>query len=275
MRNIAWGTTYITGGSSGIGFAIAQLVLKQGGSVVLLSRSVDRLEEAQEKLLTQYDADAVSIMELDVSQHDAVAGVIQRAVDRFGAPDTVVNCAGMAYPDHFFRLPLSVFEQTVGTNLLGTIAVSKALLPYLKAGSRIINVSSIAGFIGTYGYTAYSASKFGIIGFSQALRNELKPEGIQVSVLCPPDTDTPQLVKENETKPPETRAISGNAKLMSAEQVALAFARGVSRGRFMIIPGLSGRLIYLLDRLFPGMVRSIMDSIVRKARRQEGITRRL
>ena len=101
----------------------------------------------------------------------------------------------------------------------------------MKKGSHVINVSSIGGFIGVFGFTAYSASKFGLIGLSEALRGELKPRGIAVSVLCPPDTDTPGMARENKTKPDETHAISGNVKLMSAENVAKALFSYDKQGR--------------------------------------------
>ncbi len=270
MGNFSWGTVYITGGSSGIGFAIAELVVREGGRVVLLARNEKKLLTAQKQIGKQ----SCHTQVLDVSKIDAVSDIIKKAIETFGAPDMLINNAGIAHPDHFYDLDLGVFEQTIRTNLLGTIAVTKAAVPFMKVGSRIVNVSSMAGFIGTYGYTSYSASKFGIIGFSQALRNELKPEGIRVSVLCPPDTDTPQLVEENKTKPPETYAISGNAKLMSAAGVAASFGRGVKRNRFLMIPGFSGNMIYLLNQIAPGLVRPIMDSIVRTARKKEGITRR-
>ena len=269
MGKIHWGTVYITGGSSGIGFAIARRVISEGGNVVLFARNQARLEQARSELGEQ-----CSILPLDISSPDEITKVIGDAVTQAGPPDTLINCAGMSYPDHFHQMDLSVMLKTIQTNLVGTIAVTRSVLPSMKDGGHIVNVSSIAGFVGTYGYTAYSASKFGIIGFSQALRNELRPEGIRVSVLCPPDTDTPQLEQENRTKPPETFAISGNAKLMSADAVAAAMVHGVKRNRFLIIPGISGKLIYLVNQLAPGLVRMVMDSTVRATRKREGVTRR-
>ncbi len=274
MRLTNWGLVYITGGSSGIGYAIASRVLQENGSVVLFARNRHRLEQAAERLSASFSAERISVIVMDVTSYESIQGAVDEAVTSRGAPDMLVNCAGMAHPDHFFHLSYDIFAQTIETNLLGTAAVTKLVLPHMSAGSHLVMISSIAGFLGTYGYTAYSASKFGIMGFSQALRNELRPEGISVSVLCPPDTDTPQLVEENKTKPPETFAISGNAKLMSSLQVAKAFAKGVKKGQFLIIPGTSGKMIFLLNQLVPGLVRTIMDGIVRKARKQEGLTRR-
>lgn len=273
MKMKQWKTVCITGGSSGIGLALAGACAPLCERLILIGRDEDRLLDAQAKLAGD-PAAVIRTCSLDVSDAPSVFSAAQQLIAPGETVDLLINCAGLAHPDHFYTIDYEVFEKTIRTNLLGTICVTKAFLPFLRTGSRIVNVSSMAGFIGTYGYTSYSASKFGIIGFSEALRNELAPEGISVSVLCPPDTDTPQLVSENRTKPPETFAISGNAKLLSPEAVASICMSGIAKGRFMIIPGASGKLIYLLNRLFPGLVRTMMDSIVRKARRKEGIRKR-
>jgi short-subunit dehydrogenase len=137
-------------------------------------------------------------------------------------------------------------------------------------GGYIVNVSSIAGFIGLFGYTDYSASKFAIIGFSEALRSELKRYGITVSVLCPPDTDTPGFHEENKTKPEETKAISGSAKLMQPDEVARALLSGMRKEARHIIPSFDGKLIFLLKRLLPGLVEFVMDSTIKKVQAKRG-----
>jgi 3-dehydrosphinganine reductase len=106
-----------------------------------------------------------------------------------------------------------------------------------------------------------------VIGLSEVLRAELKRYGISVSVLCPPDTDTPQLVDDNRTKPVETKALSGKAKPMSAEAVAKACIRGMEKGKFMIIPCFSGKIFYLLKRLFPSPVNWAIDIIIKRAQK--------
>ena len=133
--------------------------------------------------------------------------------------------------------------------------------------NRSPSPASLAGLIGVFGYTDYSASKFALVGFSEALRSELKAYNITVSVLCPPDTDTPGLAIENRTKPEETRAIAAAAKVMSPDAVADALIRGMARRTFLIIPGVDGRLSVLAKRLFPGVVERIMDRTVRQVTR--------
>ena len=127
----------------------------------------------------------------------------------------------------------------------------------------IVNISSIAGFIGVFGMTSYSASKFGVIGFSEALRSELKPCEVNVSVLCPPDVSTPMLEKADRIKPEEAKAISSGADIMTPEAVAEVLVRALAREDFLIIPNASGKFTYFMKRLFPGLTEWIVDGKIR------------
>ena len=205
-------------------------------------------------------------MQVDVSDRDEVEAVMSRAVWEFGTPEVLINCVGRARPLYFEDVTYEQFDETMKTNLYGAWNTISALLPHMKErGGYIVNVSSMAGLIGIFGYTDYSASKFALIGFSEALRSELKRYGIIVSVLCPPDTDTPGLQEENRTKPPETRVISARAKLMQPDEVSQALIKGMERGKFLIIPGFDGKFNFVLKRLLPGLVDFIMSRDIRKA----------
>jgi len=271
MRDLELRTAYITGGSSGIGFALAKELKIRGVDLVLLARDRRKLEAAREKLLNIGDnPSSVNILSLDISQKESVETDLAKAVKDYGVPDLLVNCAGMAYPNYFHKIPYPQFQQTLETNIAGTWNVLQALVPGMmeKGRGKIVTLSSIAGFIGVFGYTAYSASKFALFGMMEALRGELKPYGISVHVVCPPDTDTPQLAEEEKSKPPETKAVSGNSKVLGADFVARTILSGIKGNKFIIIPGLSGKLIYRISRLFPGLVRSIMDNDIKKARKK-------
>jgi short-subunit dehydrogenase len=138
--------------------------------------------------------------------------------------------------------------------------------PLKRRRGAVVNVSSLAGLTGVFGYTAYGAAKFAVIGFSEALRSEMKPHGVHVAVLCPPDTDTPQLARENETKPRETRAIAANTRVLSPDLVARALYAGLDKKVFLIIPGLPARFAARIIRYFPGIMRRFMDRTVAKVR---------
>jgi len=270
MKRPPYKQAFITGGSSGIGYAIAGYLVQRGTAVTIASRDRDKLLGAQQKLKEKAaDGKSVEILQLDISDRPAVEGKLRELVSAGNTPDLLVNCAGMAYPDYFESFDSAVFDRTLSVNLTGTWNVLRTIVPHMQAGSQVVNVASVSGLVGTFGYTAYSASKFGIIGLSEVLRNELSLRGIRVSVLCPPDTDTPQLEQENLTKPYETRVISGNAGILKPEQVAEALFSGLRRKRFLIIPGFMAKLTCVLKRLFPGLVYFIIDSDAKKAYRRK------
>jgi 3-dehydrosphinganine reductase len=152
-------------------------------------------------------------------------------------------------------------------NYFGTVNVLKILVPEMqkRKSGTIVNISSIAGFIGVYGYTAYGASKYAVAGFTDALRSELKPYNIHVSVVFPPDTDTPQLEYEDQFKPFITREIAGSAKLMSADFVADEIIKKVSKGKYVILPGSEGKLLYFAQHLLGRTLYPVMDIMVRSS----------
>lgn len=135
-------------------------------------------------------------------------------------------------------------------NYLGAVKVTRAAVERMKRGSRIAFVSSQAGQIGLYGYTAYSPSKAALRSFAEALQMELLPRGVYVSVSFPPDTDTPGLAEENKTKPTITKLISATSGVFSADAVSRSMIGGIRKGKFHIWFGLDG---FMLNFLTTGM----------------------
>jgi len=263
-------SVYVVGGSAGIGLSVARKTAGLGAHVTIFARREALLEAAAAAILTarKTESQRVSRYVMDAADHARVLAVMSATVAEAGPPDVLINCAGRALPRRFEDVSYEQFEETMRVNLHGCWNTVQALLPHMKErGGYIVNTSSMAGLIGVFGYTDYCASKFALIGFSEALRSELKPHGITVSVLCPPDTDTPGFENENKTKPEETRAISATARLMSADAVADALLRGMARRQFLIVPGLDGRLSVLAKRLFPGLVAWVMDRTVARVAR--------
>ena len=270
IEDVSGKNIYITGGSSGIGLSAAIKFAAGGANLLILARRAETLKSA----LAQIEASRMSAdqridsRQLDVSDHEAVSSVLGRAATEFGVPDVLINSAGVSKPTYFEDLDYESFDQIIKINLYGTRNTVFTLAPLMKEkGGMIVNVSSIAGFIGVFGFTGYSASKFGVIGFSEALRSELKPFNVTVSVLCPPDTDTPMLHQENKIKPVETAAISETANIMSADAVADALVRGIKKDAFMIIPGFDGKMTFLGKRFLPGIIESVIDRTIKKCRK--------
>ncbi len=201
-------------------------------------------------------------MQLDATDYIQVSEVMSDAVNKFGAPDLLINCAGRALPDYFKNISCDQFYETMKINLFTAWHTIKILFPVMRVkGGHIVNVSSVGGYLGLFGYTDYCASKFAIIGFSEALRSELKPYNIRISVICPPDTDTPGFINENMNKPEETKQISANIKPVSPDFVSRKLLKGIKKSQFLILPGFDVFLSYYMKRYFP----SLMDYIINRS----------
>lgn len=265
-------TAFITGGSTGIGLAIAKLLATQGCNVAIFARTISKLETAL-SVIKQAQKNASQMLNyysVDTANNVEVNEVFSKAVMEFGSPNILINCVGIAQPDYFENIRFDIFDKTIKSNLYSTWNACYAILPYLKQkGGYIVNTSSIAGFLGVFGYTDYCMTKFGIIGFSDALRQELAQYNIAVSVLCPPDTDTPGFEAENKNKPAETKEIGGKAKLLHPDVVAQAVLKGIQQKKKMIIPGIDGKLTLLLKRFFPSLLEWIMNSSIKKIQKNK------
>jgi 3-dehydrosphinganine reductase len=259
----------ITGGSSGIGLALAKNFVREGCNVTILSRQESILQSAVAEISSVKPSSHLTVIPLqaDVTKHQELKSVLHAYTTQYGIPDIVVNSAGVSHPGTFTTLKPEIFHWMMDVNYFGTVNVLKELVPDMKTrrSGHIINISSMAGFLGIYGYTAYSASKFAVSGFTDALRSELKPYNIKVSIVFPPDTQTPQLEYEEKYKPFITKQVAGSAKLMSAEAVAAEIARRVARGNYIILPGFEAKLFYTLQNLMGRRLYPIIDLLIRDA----------
>ena len=256
----------ITGGSSGIGYALANQLVEAGASVILLARSQEKLDEAKRALTSQISQpeQLIHAIPADVTDVESLSMAIEDMAKTIGIPDFIFNCAGVALPGYVEQLKLEVFKWTMDIDYHGTVNVIKLLLPHLlqRGSGHIINFSSMAGVIGTFGYSAYSGAKFAVRGFSDVIRSELTPKNIRVSIVYPPDTDTPQLAFENQFKPYETRELAGSDKPISAAAVARETLKSVSRGKYAIVPGAEAKLLYFLGTRLGNWVYPVMDRLL-------------
>jgi 3-dehydrosphinganine reductase len=260
----------ITGGSSGIGKATAQQLVREGFNLSLIARDPIKLNEAKLeieriKIKTQQ---RIITFSADVTNQIQIQEAIVAAIAENGCPNLLITSAGMVYPDYFQRLSLAIFEETMAVNYFGTLYCIKAVLPQMIANKKghLVIISSGAGLIGIYGYTAYSSSKFALRGLAESLRGELKSLGIKVSIVYPPDTDTPQLALENQTKPPETKLITRSAKTFSSEAVAREIIRGIKRQSFMITPGLEMTILGKFHSLIAPGLNWYFDRLVQQVK---------
>lgn len=263
----------ITGGSSGIGLALAKKLIQSGTDVCLLARDEAKLENAKSTLSPFLNSQNQQIYTLtcDVTDYALLEERLAQFVNEHGSPDLVINSAGVTYPGYFQELDVDIFHWLMDINYYGTVHILKLLTPGMieRGSGTILNISSQAGFAGVFGYSGYSASKYAVRGFSDVLRSELKPLGIQVSVAFPPDTETPQLAFEEPLKPYETRFIAGTTKVQSADAVAEEILRKMDKGKYIIIPGFDGKLVYRALNLLGNLVYPLMDMLVRTAQKKK------
>lgn len=241
----------VTGGSSGIGRAMALEIVRRGGNLTIVARNRERLEDVKLELLdaAQTPEQAVHIICADIAgDFDTLIREVRDAEDCCGPVDYLVNCAGSAVSQRFEETPLSDFDKMMRTNYLSAVQATRAILPTMKQrkSGSITFVSSIAGVVGMYGFSAYCPAKFALLGFAEALRMEVKHHGIDITVCFPPDTDTPGFHEEQKTKPVETKLICGQAGLYSANSVAQSMLQDILERNFVSTIGLDGRFILTL-----------------------------
>ncbi|XP_067053779.1 3-dehydrosphinganine reductase-like isoform X1 [Acropora muricata] len=240
----------ITGGTSGIGKALAIKTAQSGANVTILARNMQRLEETLKEVKKHLAPERkVLALSVDLSRDaEDVENTLEQACDSLGPVDILINCAGYAVCGLFEETSVDDFKAMIDTNYLGSVFTSRAVIKKMKERKKghVVYVSSIGGQIGIFGFTAYAPSKFALRGFAEALFMEVKPYNIAVSVVFPPDTDTPGFENENKNKPDETHEISSSAGLFSPEQVASNIVSGIKDRKFLITCGLDGFVVKTL-----------------------------
>lgn len=248
----------VTGGSSGIGLAIASIAAKRGARVCIAARNRARLDAARDSIINATSPpiaeDMVSTMQVDLTAaSDAVEAAFNaNELVSKGLVDYAVLSAGDSSPATFEDISPADWDRLYRLNVLGCVLATRAVLPGMKRRrcGRVVLISSMAGRVGIYGFTAYSATKFALRGFADALRMELRPFSVGVTTVLPPDTDTPLLERENVSKPVECKRISEGSGLFSSEAVAQKTVDAMSRGSGVVTFGLDG---WMLSHLTVGM----------------------
>ena len=269
----------ITGGSSGIGLALAKQMAALEANVWILARHPDQLEIALKEIESnrKNPGQKFGWIKADVSNESEINEELTRFVNSIGVPDVLINSAGVTRPGLFDELDTEIFRWCMDVNYFGSLYTLKKIVPGMVArrSGQIINLSSAAGYRGVYGYTAYCGSKFAIFGLTDTLRQELKEFGIRVSVVLPPDTNTPQLAGEEPYKPRLTKALTeDNGGIAQPDDVAREISTAAAKGRYIILPNFNTKLLYNLINvltvfnLFNPFVDMLIDQARKKAQKQ-------
>ena len=259
----------ITGGSSGIGKALAEKFGLEGSKLVITGRNKSRLEDATADLQSQ--GIAVAAVSADVSIESDCARVVETAIQEYGRIDVLINNAGISMRSLFEDLQLDVFRKVMEVNFYGTVHITKYALPHiLRSHGSVVGISSVNGKRATPARSAYSASKFAMIGFLESLRSEVMDRGVHVLTVCPGFTTSnirrAALMANGKTfgGPPRDESY-----MMSAEEVADHVYHAVVRRKRDILLTLQGKLAVWLNLFFPRWMDRKALELIRKEEQQE------
>jgi len=243
----------VTGASSGIGEAAARQFGRQGAKVVLAARRVERLESVAQEI-TALGAEAL-VVQADLSKLEDIQSLIKKTMERFGRIDVLFNNAGFGRLDWLENLdPTKDIQAQFDVNVLGVVQTTRQALPIMikQRGGHIINMCSMAGLVATPTYSIYAACKHAVHGFSEALRREVKPWGIDVSLIYPGGVVTE--FGQHAGIKRKTKATTPKFMLLTADQVGQAVVKLVRRPRAMWILPWQWGVTAWLNKNFPGLV---------------------
>lgn len=255
----------ITGGSSGIGKALARHFGKNGSKVLITGRNQEELDKTIMAL--QSEGIQIAACQGDVTIEADNRKMVDVALAKFGKIDILINNAGISMRALFLESELKVIRQVMEINFFGTVNATHFCLPYIiETKGSIIGISSIAGYRGLPARTGYSASKFALNGFLEALRTELLNSGVHVLTACPGFTAS-NIRKRALTKDGATQGESPRQeeKMMSAEECARHIYNATQKRRKTLVLTGQGKLTVFLNKWFPGW----MDKLVYNALAKE------
>jgi len=260
----------ITGGSSGVGKALAQRLIKRGASLALIARDESKLRAVRDELLElRPGEERVEIFSCNVADFSEVEKTFAEIVSKMGIPDILMNSAGILKEGYFEKIPLQFFREVMDINYFGTLYCIRAALPYFrqKGRGRVVNLCSMGGLIGSFGYSAYCSSKFAVAGLTETLRGELKPQNIIFHLVCPGEFESPMVDELNAYRTEENRTLVHTMPVLGVDQVADEVMAGIEKNKYRIIPGSTARFLEMLSRWSPGLGRMIVDSRIKKVYR--------
>lgn len=256
----------ITGGSSGLGLELAREYARRGHNLGLIARRVDKLRVVAAELQALSPASNIACHSANISDPQAASEAIDTIAGALGGIDILINSAGILREGRFEDIPIETFREVMDINLFGIINVSRAALPFLKRSrGKLVNIASMAALTGVFGYTAYTASKHALAGFTESLRYEMKPQGVTVQLICPPEFDSPMVEELNRTRTPENRAHTLMIPMEPVGVVVRETLKAIESGRYFTVAGLKAKSAALGIRYFPGKLRWLADRVIRKA----------
>ena len=255
MAAIQGKVVVITGASAGIGAATAREFARAGAHVVVAARRLDRLQALAAEIEAMSTGAQALAVAADLSQLVDIEKLIAQTLARFGRIDVLFNNAGFGRLGWLEKLdPVKDIQAQVNVNVLGVLQTTRLALPHMQAqaGGHIINMASVAGLVGTPTYSIYAACKFAVRGFSEALRREVAPWNIRVSVIYPGGVETD--FAEHAGIQRKTKVTTPKFMRLTPEQVAQAVVGLVRHPRRELVITWPFRLSVWLNTVWPGLV---------------------
>ena len=271
MKNFMGKKVFIVGGSEGIGRSIALQLARDGAAVVVAARREDPLKAVVEEMRGQgTPGQTFGFVSMDVTDRAQVQAGCDSALEQLGGMDLLCCISGYAETAPLDELEFEAMDRMMQVNYFGHVNVTKTLYPHFKkqGSGHIALASSMLGFMSMWGWSGYSASKFAIWGFAEALRQEMLLRDVGVSVHFFPSTQTPGFDRENEDKHPiimKMETDNAFSKTYPSDEVANQFLRGVKKGKFENVVGWDSALIRTAMNHLPRVVRMMIDGDLRKA----------
>lgn len=255
----------ITGASSGIGEATAIAFAKQHCRLVLLARSIDKLNTVKENCQS-IGAREVMVIPCDISDEQSCVSAIDLTIKQFQQIDVLINNAGISMRAMLADLHTDVLKKVMDVNFWGTVYATKYALPHIQLSKgSIIGVSSVAGFKGLPARTGYAASKFAMHGFLESLRIEQLKNNVHVGIICPGYTKSNiRNAALNQHAAPQGESPLDENALMSSEEVAQEIVDMVIKRKPFRVLTFKGKVTFWLNKFFPNWMDKMVFNLVSK-----------
>lgn len=275
MRDLSGKVAVVTGAGSGIGRALALALAERGADLAICDVDEAGLKQTQETAAALRCR--VLAQRVDVARQEELAAFADRTFAELGRTDVLVNNAGIGLGGPFVDVPLAEWDAIIGINLKGVVSGCHHFLPRMieaKQGGHVVNISSSAGFIAAPGMSAYTATKYAVLGMSESLAIEMEEHGIGVTAVCPGIINTAivrsgRMYGEQATEEVRERGIRAfERRNYTPERVAANVLRAVQRNRLVAPISPEAWVFYYLKRAVPGAVRALIGWSARRERAQ-------
>jgi len=282
-QNLAGKLAVITGGSSGIGFAIAQALAKRGAQILIVARNETKLAEAAKNLAVSSRL-GIETLSADISNLDDVKRISEKVSSLAPCADIVVNNAGIVSAGYLTETPLEEWQRLYNLNVRGLVGLLQQLTPAMEAQGlqdqqprHIVNIASAAGLLAFPGMSAYSATKAAVISLSDCLRVEMAPANIGVTTICPtyvrtPIAETVQIFGRMDTPKIHNSVAKGFSKAkLTGDDIARETLQAINKNKSLVILGGDGKLGHFMQRISRQLFSNQMAKITLKSHRKNKV----